>query len=127
MLYIPCTKTTNLSKMFIYMLFYIDLTVQLEWTIERLMLQKFVRFLLVVALIACFVSWKSRGKGKGRKFNNNILYFYFEFIVMLMTDLMVHRLTKIMNKDIWSILKHIKYVINCANKLPLKFYPFLFR
>ena len=49
-------KQRIFQKMFIYMLFYIDLTVQLDRTIERLMLQKFVRFLLLVALIACFVS-----------------------------------------------------------------------
>ena len=48
-------KQRILQKMFIYMLFYIDLTVQLDRTIERLMLQKFVRFLLLVALIACYV------------------------------------------------------------------------
>ena len=54
-LYIPCTKQRIFQKMFIYMLFYIDLTVQLDRTIERLMLQKLVRFLLLVALIACYV------------------------------------------------------------------------
>ena len=48
-------KQRIFQKMFIYMLFYIDLTVQLDRTIERLMLQKFVRFLLLVALIACYV------------------------------------------------------------------------
>ena len=79
-LYIPCTKQRIFQKMFIYMLFYIDLTVQLDRTIERLMLQKFVRFFVGCCFDCMFCVMKIKGNGKGRRYYNTILYFYFEYI-----------------------------------------------
>ena len=60
------TNTRITQKMFIYILFYIDLTVQLDRTIERLILQKVCPF-FVTLLLDCMlcISYLSMEKVRG--------------------------------------------------------------